>query len=934
LSVPRPPTQVIHRNKLAAEGPSYVAEAMGLLEKRDYQAARSRLEAGLATGGRSVEALLGLAEAFWDDPDTKSRDPKRSIDHLKEAIQLAPKDARPYALLGRYLLSKGLRDQALNFLDRAIQLDPKDGASRRLRDRASLQKKKAYTVVYNPNDADEKKPAPGAPQKSLAQQHKREATRFLQLDPKRAAEELEKAEHGEQKSLDRALAALLGAALLKADVTILEGGAGRRSGGSIVRTAIAFFFVVAAGLGTGALLQRVAPTAPGEGGLLALVRADSASSLQRAIESAASVETPDDIALAALAHALLLVDHGADEGHLQTADDQLAMLDSAGKRLPTALLARALVATRPLAETDNTLDDHLKEAADSPRRAGSPWLLMARAERARTKGNGTLASELLARAALGADAPPRALYELARGYAARGELGVAEDLFNRLLERHPRHPRGHASAVLLAAMELSRGQREDDKPRIASSRAVKRALKALDEGPLEPDDAAPVALAIAALASATGETVLVGQMLQRTQERGVGSRYPGLLAHTAQLILLDVGDFSKAESALSDALSTFPGEIDLLVERTRTRVAKGLSGDRIRRLRTNAKRALNDDELDLPLGHFEISFAQRYLPLVARFDARYFPEEAIRSALDVKGITSQAAERRLAVVANLKLAEIALAQGDLGDAADRVKLAKKDAPSDPEVHLTEALVQARQGNAVRARDAIEEALRIAPDDPRILLAAGRLQLEAGDSAAARRSLGRVEGTGFISPAALSLSARLAAKDGRVDAARDLLRRARELAPTDPTVLVATLLLEHETHDLQAAYGAAQQLDRSLGAGADRFAEASFPVQTYLAWARAEGPRVQESLDALEDILEERSGFAEAHYARGRVLAAKGDVDASRAAFTEAQKLAGAGPVADAARLALGGAPVVQGKKEPNGPRERPGPKKAPRGRRR
>jgi tetratricopeptide (TPR) repeat protein len=413
-------------------------------------------------------------------------------------------------------------------------------------------------------------------------------------------------------------------------------------------------------------------------------------------------------------------------------------------------------------------------------------------------------------------------------------------------------------------------------------------------------------------------------MLQRAQEGDVAARFPGMLSRLGQLLLLDLGDFSKAETLLSDGVRAFPGEIELRVDLTRARVGRGLNSDTIRKLRTNAKRALRDGALELPLGRFEIDFHERLVPLRPSFDTRYFPEDEIRTALDIPGLTSQAADRRLSVVTNLKLAQIALSQDDVKDAEDRVALAKKEAGTDPEVHLTEALVRSRAGEAVRARDSIEEALRIAPDDPRILIAAARLQTETGDLRAAQRSLQRIEEEGFESPTALALAARLATKEGRFDDAREIIEKARALARTDPQVLSAALHVEHDAGELDAARKVARDISQGNRENAKRLADRDYVIRAYVAWSDAGRGEADRALATLKEIVDARAGFAAGHLMLGLVLGKQNQPEESQAALEEAARLAGEGPVFDRAQSQLGGGG------------DAPAPKKKPkkRGRRR
>jgi tetratricopeptide (TPR) repeat protein len=921
VNAPRVGTQIVQRKKLAsANTPHFIAEAEAMIERKQFADARLRLEEGIAAPGqRVVEALLALAEAYWDDPDTAARDPKKSIDFLKEAIQLAPKDARPFALLGRYLLSKGLRDQALNFLDRAIQLDPSDGAIRRLRDRATLQKKKAYTMVANVADfaAMEGKRA-AAHESSAAAQHRKEATRLLQIDPKKAAEELAKAERGEQNEVDRALADLLAASLVGADLSILESASAVTSRGGILRTLFAFFFVICVGVVFGAALYYFAPQASSAPkGIEALVLTDTPSALEKASRAEPEEDLPLDNAWKALAHALLYVEHGADEGHVQSAEDQLGTMVGPARRSPPALLARALLSTTNIAEADDEIASDLEAAAGDEKVREHPFTRMALAVDARRAGDGDRSLSLLASAALEDDAPPRALNQLARAYAAEGQHRMAQQLVQRLWQKHPLHTPSMVTAIAADAAERSGGGDDDDdddgddKDREKASKVEKDILRRVEQQPLEATDFAPVALMIAAAATARGDDATAGAMQQRAREGEVAAQWPGLLSRLSQLLLLDLGDFARAETMLSDGLRTYPGEIRLLVDRTRARVGRGLKGESIRKLRNDATRALEDGDIVLPLGRFHIEFDEPYLPLRPAFDTRYFPEDAIRTALDLPDLAPAAAERRLEVVANLKLAQLALAQDDLKDAQDRVQLARKEAPSNPEVHLTEALVRSREGDSVRARESIEQALEIAPDDPRILLAAARMQLDTGDVRAARGSLKRIADEGFLSPSSVALEARIAMKEERFDDARDQLAQGRKMAPSDPRLLATAVHVEHEVHALEAGRDIAMKLRKGSPEAARSLADRDVVVRAYLAWAAAEQGSADEAVEQLRELLEVRAGFSEAHYMLGRVLQQQGKGDEAKVSFEEAVRLAGSGPVADLARAALGaGEPVA------------------------
>lgn len=937
-------TQIISKEVLeAASTPAFVRDAVARMQSGAFEEARTLLEQGLQSG-RSVVALLALAESYWDDPDTRARDPKKSIDFLKEAIQLAPRDARPYALLGRYLLSKGLRDQALNFLDRAIQLAPNDASSRRLRDRATLQKKKQYTVVVNAADFTAQKQKK-VQVTSAAEQHKKEATRFLAIDPKRAAEELEKAERGENDAIVEALSGLFATELLSADLSLLTDTARVKRRGGFLRSIFAFLVVVVLGVGLGATVERLVPpdAGPPEEQARQLLLRDTAPALTRAIEMAPNLESTPIAGYAALAHVLLFVEHGADESHIQSAEDALQAASAEARRTPEALYARVLLRDVPLANDDADLAQDLDTSRDGGANL-SPFVSLALAESARQKGDVQGHREHLAAAGFHRDAPVRAMHVLARHHAAHGDLDVAQGLLDRIWRIAPSHTLGLITGLGVEVLQASSDEpprpRErqiqpgdggvsasDDEPeppdraastpeaQSASRRSVgtieRRATALLDESQLEASEAAPLALMLAVVASAKGDAAQSAVMLQRAQEQSVVKAYPGLLSVLSEFMLLDLSDFTKAYDMLSDGHRIFPGEIRLLTDLTRARSVRGLSEAWIRRLRTNATRRVNDGVVELPLGRFVVQISKPYLPLHPRFDARFFPEDAIRDALDLPGLTPQAAERRLSVVANLKLAELALMEGDADKAENHVADAQDQAANNPEVHLALALIHSKNRDGTRARAAIQEALAVASDEPRVLLAATRLQFDGNDAAAARKSLNRLAEEGFTSPTAYALAAKVALRDRDLGQAKSLLAKGEALSRTDLGVLSTRINLEHEAGTVEAARDAAIQILRHAPERAARLGEYDWVSRTYLALGELREGKPDVAKREADAILQERPDATGAHLVVGEWHAAAGRVDDATVSFRTAATMPGTDAVREYAvrRLAEIGQPL-------------------------
>ena len=905
-------TMLISKKMLeGANNPPFVQDALKMIEAGDFVAARGKLEAGIADkNARPIEAMLALASAYWDDPDQRARDPKKSIEYLKEAIDLSPKDARPYALLGRYLLAKGLRDQALNFLDRAIQLDPDNADARRLRDRASLQKKKQYTVVAKASDFTEQKSKKKGAGVGKAEGFKKQATRLLKLeDVSGAAAELEKAKVGAGAEIDVALSALLGAELVKADQKLLESKGSRGRGVAILRTLIAFVVIGIVGLALGGLVSRVMPEAKGspEEQLVQKLRADRASTLDQVLSESLDLEGDAAGSALALANALLTFEHGADEDHLKNAEEAIKNLDAKGRQLPLALLARALLTQWELADGDPELKNDLERAVAAEGTRDDPWILQAAALRAPERD---VRIRLLSRAAFVEDPPLRALHELAREHAAQGEADLAIDLIERIWKKEPAHGRSLATAVLLAATSGENAKSKE-------TETEKRVLKIFDDTEVPAVDLVPAALALTAVADARENNEIAGPMRERAEDTETLSSFPGLMSNFAHLTMLEVADFTETRALLESGIDRFPNEVVLRIDLTRAKVLASLPDQRVRQLRAGANPKIDGKRLVLPLGNFAVNFSANPLPWRPNFDSRFFPEEAISGAMAIKGLTAAAAERRLAVVANIKLAEVALGGGDLETATKYVERALEESPTNPEVHLTRALIAARNNQRAAARDSIEEARRVAPDDPRILLAAARMQLAAGDTRAAKKALARLDDEGYLSPTALVVAAELALTRGDLDAAEKSLQKTRAFgAEQDTQVLAAHVKVAGAKGDVAAGVRAVKKLRKTTSDFA-RITDSSKVVRAFALRVSAEEDK-EDALTKLDPLTRDKATKSLARMLVADIEAASGNKEKAAEILVSVIE-DGAGPVVAGAKEQLA---ILKGEARPDDRRRR------------
>jgi tetratricopeptide (TPR) repeat protein len=925
-------TQVFSRKQIGLAGlPDYVREAEGLVEKamaeKDrgtrnslFEKAISLVVGGVGQNKRAIHDCLLLAECCWELVRAQE-----SIEYLKEAIQLAPKDARPFALLGRYLVYKGLRDQALNFLDRAIQLDPDDQATRKLRERAVLQKKKQYTVVVNTADA-----AALAPQKKENQQlqRKAEATRLLDLGQiKEAAAELQNAEHGTNNALDVALASLLGGNLTAADISILLPEAPPTRAGGIVRAILGFMFVVLFGLAGGVLFGNNCQKKSGSASdsVAALVLSDRTSSL---IDAATKVdETPEDVSLiglGAVAHALLYTEHAGEISHREAALSLLSTAADAAQKSHPALFARALLAPLPDVEPDPSVDDDIDEATKATT-THSTFLALARAERLRHQGDVTGALALLRPAAFGSEPSARALHMLARREAELGHPGAAIALIERLWKTTPLHGPSLATAALIAGMgdafsttKAPDGAAAKDgiagKPGDAPGSDEKDAKDAKDEtkgekgengekkesddASVEPTgvdqalldritaivegdaihglDAAPPAIVLALLALARGDTAQRDKMLSIA----IGSSSSGPIVANPMLLdgvtMVRILDFDP-KGALS-LLDKNSGLVDttIFLQRnvTRATVLNGLA-DELRAMRLAAgKPSFMPGALALPAGRVVVDMKRTLLPVSAEFDTRYFPETAMQTVLELKDLSPTVAKRTFATVANIKLAQIALAKENTAMALDYLQKAKSTGGNNPDYYLMSAIVYAADRNKAQAREDIEEALDLAPDEPKILVAAARIQLAGGDAVAAVRSLNKLKDEGFVSPAALALMARALAKKGDLAGARASIAEARAITDDDIDIHVAEIHVEDAVGEAERAISAGAAAVAVSASRARALVQSDPVAAPYLLYTLAQGAGAASSIDLLKDMTEKKRLGAAPVYALGLVLVGK------------------------------------------------------------
>ncbi|MCP4500195.1 MAG: hypothetical protein GY822_09575 [Deltaproteobacteria bacterium] len=890
-------TQVISRKQLAsANTPPYIKDVEVLLEvalqksatatnkeqKRTIKIPDLEKALGILESSSSehppVEHLLALAEVHWELENSKE-----SIAFLKKAITLAPKDARPYALLGRYLLNKGLRDQALNFLDRAIVLDTTDVQSKKLRERAARQARKSYTVVVNAQDLAK---GPEKKDKASKQEQKAEATRLLDIDALRAEQALEQVaadEGSENAVIDKALSALLGASLSNADTALLlpdEKWSGTAT--KFLKTAIVFMLVGFISLVGGAVFQRARPKTEVKFG----------NEVQEALfkSSPKSLLTADAMMIQneklgmpqerALVYALLYADFGKDLLHLDTAVEGLEKLDDKQRQTPEGLLLRALVQQSGDAKEDKGLDADIEKSLQKPTHKGRSFEAMARVERLKQRGDQALSIEVLSNAALVEDAAPRSLLLLAKLEAAIGNLPLAKSYISHGLKRHPAHAPFLSFGLLLWGTHEPATEKEEPKKKKAknddSKGSEKKELTAsekefarlgaqievlLEENTLKDEDAAMVAVVYGTLILAMGDDVKSGSLMEYGRR---GAKENAAILNTLSDFYLLAVLPEKAVDLLEDGATLVDGSVPLLANLTRAKLLKGLPDKPLRTLRGFSKPHIDGTDIVLLGGRFAFDPMKTPIALRAHFDARYFPESAINHALDKQGLTPSIAERRLRNVADLKLAEILISKGTEEDSVAKAeahlrRVRKNNGDNQPEYYLVLARLHRLEGDDAAVLEAIGAALDLESDDPRVVLAAARLQLENQNYSATLRCMKGLKETDLRSPQEASLRARALIGLGKLDAADEVIRNSSVYAKQEPTLLQSSIHLLFTRGNLGDARRETRKLVRAKPTTARAMAERDPLLAALLIAEEEKESRALAKLVALSELHKDHVG---------------------------------------------------------------------------
>lgn len=351
-----------------------------------------------------------------------------------------------------------------------------------------------------------------------------------------------------------------------------------------------------------------------------------------------------------------------------------------------------------------------------------------------------------------------------------------------------------------------------------------------------------------------------------------------------------LGDIARARAAVDAALAAVPGHVPALVQRARLEAIEG---------RADAALAVVE-------------------PALARDPAQ--PEgwqlvgEILAQVRHDGAGAAKAWQRALEadpafVPAHLALVTAALQAEDLAAAKAQAARLRAVLPRHPQTLYVDARLALASNDTKAARESALQLLRLAPDSPPVLQLAGMIELQGGSALVAeshfaralqaepgnafvRRNLARaylrlgqpakavpvlgplVEGSG-VDGEALSLAGQAQLQLGDARAAESLFLRAARAAPADPRPRTTLALLKLDRGEVDAGFA---QLEAIAAESADSAADLA------IVSARLKRREFDAALRALDTMAKKQPDSLAVQELRGRVLAARHDTAAARAAF--------------------------------------------------
>ena len=696
------------------------------LKRGNAKEAQMMLQASDAGSEQDPEFLLLKAEIHWDLVQ-----PQDAIGALKLAIQKNPRHAGAYALLGKYLLNKGLPEQALNFLDRAIALDPNLAEAKRIRNRAERQKQKKYASLSSHAAAQLDSPA----RKSNQSNERKEVTRQFILNPGDSLEQVEENLKTTDAALDEAFKLLLGAHTVgaKSESNSTSQTGMNRLFSMLIAVAVFSFLGVSVGVG-GSFIVETISIQTAEQALFSELEEDNAPNLNNVLRQAQLLLAQDTkkesevLSAQALAHYLLWRDHLDGLNHLERSAELVESLDTQGLNSPYGLLIRAYFIADQSAEVSSleTIDDDLRAALDTESPHPYTYLAAALLEPDISKKTQHLQKGIITQPA----SIPRLRYALAK-WLYPTQASKSRALLEENLQYHPSHTPSRLSWMAMQYQATPQSFEMDQKGSPSVVQSTNKIFTLVSQNRNIQDYA---------------------------DEHGLHSDASTIILD-AYLQLFNL-KYEKATKAIDLALELLPEHPHLVALRSRTILAASLPPLGQAFLENYPQFSTTKVFLYGPIGTMQLAPFQAAFPFRFTFDETLFPENLLSYMTRKDKAGEKGLYRTLQITEKQQTIHNALLFSDIEKAIMLYEQMYQSHEDRPETHLARFELALAQRNKNKINNSLKEVLLKLRGEPAVYLQAASLLLEHGYPDKSSRVIKTFLEQGFVSPKIDRLYARM------------------------------------------------------------------------------------------------------------------------------------------------------------------------------
>jgi putative PEP-CTERM system TPR-repeat lipoprotein len=359
---------------------------------------------------------------------------------------------------------------------------------------------------------------------------------------------------------------------------------------------------------------------------------------------------------------------------------------------------------------------------------------------------------------------------------------------------------------------------------------------------------------------------------------------------------IEMGDATKAESAIAAALAAVPDYGPALVHRARQLALKREFAPALAVLDTALARDPKLKEAWLVRGHVLSGMGTEVKPAIDSYnkalalDPRYVPAHIALVSLrfrerDGPGARAQVERLKSLLpthpVTVLAEAKLALFEGRIDAARELSQQLMRMAPNQAPVLLLAGAVQSRSRELIQAETNLNKALQINPDLVPARLGLAEVYSALGQPARALDTLKPMLAGAYVMSEALTLAGQAELARGNTGAAEAYFLRGAKIAPEDASIKTALALTQLSRGDANAAFAALGTIAaESKGIVAE---QATFSM-------RMKRREYDAALTAVEQMARKYPDNPSVADMRGMVQLARQDYPAARAAFEQVLKL--------------------------------------------